>query len=154
MSRGKIISGNISIYLRRYIRVVCYTCCVVNILVSGYSVASENYGSVESIMDTYFNTPTKQLPVDSALERPNAHIICASMLNFCVPCSGSAREAWWPQMDPTYVRMSDPTSFIGHTPGVEFSQDYQLWNVSANILTAKKCSFHSGFGQVADKSWS
>jgi hypothetical protein len=28
--------------------------------------------------------------------------------------------------------MSDPTSFIGQTPGVEISQGYQVLNVAAN----------------------
>jgi hypothetical protein len=48
-------------------------------------------------------------------------------------------------------RMSDPTSFIGQSPGVEISQSYQVWNVVSNVLTASKGQ--KSFRQVVDNSW-
>jgi hypothetical protein len=63
--RGKLFNENLSIRLCEHTRVVCYTRCIGNL--SGYSVAAEKYGFMESIMDTCCYTWTKQLPLESTL---------------------------------------------------------------------------------------
>jgi len=88
-------------------------------------VASEEYVFVESIMDTYFNNPLQLNSCLWTLLSKGQMPILFICLNFCVPCSGSAREAWWPQMGPNHVGLNKvhrPNPMCGdfsRLPGME-----------------------------------